>query len=902
MSSLNPFAKVFVPKKKKTSYADIAAKEEVKEEVTVLDRNRIDASNWHVLCKNANIVSEIKSCDNDVNCKLFVTKVDISSKMSDHWCQITSKYKQSSSHVPIKDTTHNNNNCNSNNSNATTLWHGILQSNIKYSYNILNSTIETKKSDDISYNGIIDIDALQIFNKIRANDSTFVSSLICSESSLTIIDPVSSLDLVTYLCSFNKLEMLKMVLLLDISNMRKMNYNKSTVITLLQVAASSNDIEVFKSVMKLGDITMKCGNKENILHKAVKANNINLMKYLLINKESSTKLNINCKNKQGETPLFYVKSRESIVVLMNYGANPYIINDENDNVFGKLVRMNKYNLLNFLLATNSNNNNYKQIEATKVNNPLNIASNFGFVDCIKILLQSDRYDINARDYYTSDTPLLCACRSYQKDTIKYLLSMNADPFIECSDGFPPLLLVFNDINMIKIFLENRHLVDYYSNDATFMMKLLKYVVNNNSDCQASSISSIISYYIAAFRLIVSKKSLYFLIKNINKSKSMETLQILTNANIFDNTIGRMPAIIRNNSNLENDYDVLVEDITICSVGFNSTLLYSVSTVFTMLVNKKKVNQIFDGIINTSYDPKYLIIFKKWLYNSYLSHDKSKSEDVLVHLHCDDIIELLHFSNEFIIDSLHYDCQVAFIKNNYYSNIEVDVIQNLISSLNLDLMQSYYLDSTNVNVFDSLHSLITSTSKTNSRNINFHCTDLPNYDIHSNDVHYDLLLVSSDNKFIYCHKIILYNYSKKFNGMIKFYNNNESSLLKLQLSSNIDELKMLLEWMYFGRVNTDNKTHLCRLLLLADEYIVITLTNRLEILLLEIIQHNLEMIVEVLNIIYSIDTSGLQRLCVVSAALYLLRYKDIINQYDIVSNQSCDVNEELLKDALHLLIM
>ena len=920
MSSLNPFAKVFEPRKKKASYADIAAKEEIKKEIVVSDRNRLDTSNWYVLSKNANMVPEIKSSDDDINCKLFVTKVDVSSKMSDYWCQITSKCKPLSSYVPVRDTTNNddnndnndNNDSSNNKTHKTTLWHGILQSNIKYSNNILNSTIEIKNSGHVSCHDIIDIDALQIFNKIRANDSKFVTSLICSESALTIIDPVSSLDLITFLCTFNKIEMLKMVLSLDIGNMKKINYNKATLITLLQVAASSSDIEVFKSVMKLGDITMKCGNKENILHKAVKANNINLMKYLLISKESSNKININCKNKQGETPLFCVKSREAIIVLMNYGANPYIINDENDNVFGKLVRVNKYSLLNSLLATNSNNNYYKQFETMKVNNPLNIASKFGFIDCIKILLQSDRYDINARDYYTSDTPLLCACRNYQKDTIKCLLSMNADPFIECSDGFPPLILVFNDVSIINIFLDHENVVDWYSNDATFTMKLLKYVihafdfdlVNNNGNCKASSISicSIISYYIAAFRLIVPKKALYFLIKNANKSKSMETLQILTSENIFDNTTVIKHDISGNNSN-ENGFDILMEGITICSIGFNSTLLYSVSTVFAMLVNNKIVNQVFDGIIYTSYDQKYLIMFKKWLYNSYLSHDKGKSEDVLLNLSGDDIIELLHFSNEFIIESLHHDCQVAFIKNDYYSNMEVEVMHNLIASLNLDLIKSYYFDNHSVNVFDCLDSFIASTGKACYKNINFQCTDALNGDINGNGTHYDLLLVSRDDKFIYCHKVILYNFSQKFRGMIKFHDGNlESSILKLQSSSTVDELSMLLEWMYFGQINTENKTHLCRLLLLADEYIITTLSTRLEILLLEIIPDNLEMIVEVLHIAQSIDTSGFERLCVVSAYYYVNKYKNILNQYDIASNQNCADNEDLLHDALQLLIM
>lgn len=902
---LNPFAKEFVPRKKKQSYAYIAAKDvvEVDNEVKKTDQNRINTSNWHVLCKNVNKVPEINSSYDSIDdrsCKLFVTKVDISSKMSDYWCDITAKSKNKS--PPLVENKNISTNCSLNTTN-TSLWHGILQSSIKYSNDVLNSNIiENKNSYIVSENTTTTIDSLHIFNKIRADDTQFISLLISTEA-LTIIDPVSGLDLVTFLCKFGKFEMLKMVLLLDIENMKKINYSKFTMIVLLQVAAASNDIAVFKSVIKLGDINTKCGNRETIIHKAVKENNINLLKYLLINKESSSKLNVNCRNKQGETPLFFVKSRDATIILINYGANPYIINDTNDNAFGKLVRMNKYNLLNFLLTTNSNTNNYyKQVETTKVNNPLNIASYLGFIDCIKILLQTDRYDINARDYYTNDTPLLCACRNYQSDVIKYLLSMNADPYIECSDGFPPILLVYNDIKIINIFLDNKKLIDYYSYDATFMMKLLKYVINR-IDSNDTNLSTILSYYIVSFRLIVPKKALYFLIKNVAKSSS--TLEILMNEKIFDNFNGKIHLITKENSNNGNIFDVIFEDITICSIGFNSTLLCCVSNVFEMLIVKKKEKQLIDALLHTHYDQKYILLFQKWLYNTYLSHYEGSSQNILLNLNVDDLIELLHFSNEFIIEALHYDCQIAFIKNNYYSKIDIDVMPNLISSLNLDLIQSYYShnNNNNVDVYDTINNFITSNGKDYYKNIKFKCQDVLNDDI--NNKHFDLLLVSSDNKFIYCHKVILYSFSQKFNGMIKFYstdtNIDSSSILTLRLGTTFDELYMLVEWMYFGRIDTTNKSLLCRLLLLADEYIINSLTNRLEILLLDIIKEDLEMIVEVLNIIYSIDTSSLNKLCIVSAALYILKYKDIVTNFDIFSNENHNINEELVVDALNLLL-
>ena len=59
--------------------------------------------------------------------------------------------------------------------------------------------------------------------------------------------------------------------------------------------------------------------------------------------------------------------------------------------------------------------------------------------------------------------------------------------------------------------------------------------------------------------------------------------------------------------------------------------------------------------------------------------------------------------------------------------------------------------------------------------------------------------------------------------------------------------------------------------------------------------------EVLNIIYSIDTSSLNKLCIVSAALYILKYKDIVTNFDIVSNEKNNINEELMVDALNLLL-
>jgi hypothetical protein len=107
--------------------------------------------------------------------------------------------------------------------------------------------------------------------------------------------------------------------------------------------------------------------------------------------------------------------------------------------------------------------------------------------------------------------------------------MNADPFLECSDGFPPILLVYNDIKIINIFLDSKKLIDYYSYDATFMMKLLKYVINRIDYNVKNVLSTILSYYIISFKLIVPKKALYFLIKNVAKSSS--TLEILMNEKI-----------------------------------------------------------------------------------------------------------------------------------------------------------------------------------------------------------------------------------------------------------------------------------------------------------------------------------------------------------------------------------
>jgi len=171
--------------------------------------------------------------------------------------------------------------------------------------------------------------------------------------------------------------------------------------------------------------------------------------------------------------------------------------------------------------------------------------------------------------------------------------------------------------------------------------------------------------------------------------------------------------------------------------------------------------------------------------------------------------------------------------------------------------------------------------------------------------YDLLLISSDNHYLYCHKIILYNFSQKFRGMISFHDENlESSILTLRLASNGDELTMLLEWMYFGHVCSSDTSCLCRLLLLADEYIVTTLTRRLETLILVVIQEKLDILVETLNVIDSIDTSDLKKLRVVSAALYILRYKDIVNNYDIdiVNNISCNIDGALLIHAFEFLLV
>ena len=82
--SLNPFAKEFVPKKKKASYAVMAAMDsKIEEEDVKANRNLVDTSNWYVLSKHDRALSESKPSTTDINCNLFVTKVDISSKMSD---------------------------------------------------------------------------------------------------------------------------------------------------------------------------------------------------------------------------------------------------------------------------------------------------------------------------------------------------------------------------------------------------------------------------------------------------------------------------------------------------------------------------------------------------------------------------------------------------------------------------------------------------------------------------------------------------------------------------------------------------------------------------------------------------------------------------------------------------
>ncbi len=121
----------------------------------------------------------------------------------------------------------------------------------------------------------------------------------------------------------------------------------------LLFAAESGSFPAVRLLLKSGctlDVSRdKSG--ETILHKAVRGDNASLVSWIC----SKVAKGVNLKNKKNETPLFLCNSRAVAMVLINNGANPYLLNDEGLDVACLAARRGKADLLSAVMYCNPGN-------------------------------------------------------------------------------------------------------------------------------------------------------------------------------------------------------------------------------------------------------------------------------------------------------------------------------------------------------------------------------------------------------------------------------------------------------------------------------------------------------------------------------------------------------------------
>ncbi len=236
--------------------------------------------------------------------------------------------------------------------------------------------------------------------------------------------------------------------------------------TILHFAAESGILEIVQEASKLGidaNYRDKCG--DIALHLACKNGHLQVVQWLLGKSKHSRSgngsgacgggdgsggLKVNLRNKKGQTPLHLSSNRNITVLLLEYGADPTIIDSEGYCSVSWAAIRGDASTLKALLACNSfksldqkrkhdhldlgfnldidDNQKAKSFSNSSVlisASPLHHVAKNGNFPCLRLLLDYGYYDINAVDSPNGFTPLMYTCVYGHVESFLHLLNHGA---------------------------------------------------------------------------------------------------------------------------------------------------------------------------------------------------------------------------------------------------------------------------------------------------------------------------------------------------------------------------------------------------------------------------------------------------------------------------------------------
>ena len=150
--------------------------------------------------------------------------------------------------------------------------------------------------------------------------------------------------------------------------------------------------------------------------------------------------NLEAKNHEGKTPIFYCKNSGIKDLISSYEENPRFL---------MIIRSGRLPLIKKYLDKNPGDINAKFNGRAFSNDstPLHIASYNGYLSIVEYLI-SKGADINAKDD-DGNTPLHTASSNGHLPIVEYLISKGADINAKTKDGYTPISLAFSEMFKYK---------------------------------------------------------------------------------------------------------------------------------------------------------------------------------------------------------------------------------------------------------------------------------------------------------------------------------------------------------------------------------------------------------------------------------------------------------------------
>jgi ankyrin repeat protein len=351
----------------------------------------------------------------------------------------------------------------------------------------------------------------ELFKLIKNKDFTKIKKILLSKKKLNLnIKDVNNNYLINYLINYNEFNLIKIIL-------------------------EKHDVR--------SDILDTDGR--NILYNPIKYNNLKLFNIIIKNDNNNIGISIiDKKDKLGNNSLQYcciLNNLEMFKILLNKGADPLILNNDNKNTYEICVDYNRNDILLYLLK-NTRNFNIKNI---KLENLIQIVLHNNNSKIIDYIL-SQNININSQDN-DGFTALHIATILKNNIVIEKLIDNGANINIQDLTGNTAyhIAIIENNIKLINyfnnldfnynstnitgdtilhLFLENNIIsstkIDYNKqNEYNILLKLIKNtnlnIQNNNGD---TCIIYLIKKYLLEYKEIISilkQKKLNIFVENIN---------------------------------------------------------------------------------------------------------------------------------------------------------------------------------------------------------------------------------------------------------------------------------------------------------------------------------------------------------------------------------------------------